>query len=168
MCWNSWKGRKESCFLGRQVKRDDRWDTLFKRTQHYLFWGKEGSLINLWSRARLEAVRFHLKWCLSLCRDDKFSEFAKTFSQWLSFSLTFQTAKDLREDRHQARRLLTLPCVFFPPQDHCLQRLGEKKKAQINRNQQSYPLPVLHLTWLLLSHMLTLTHKHTLANLWCM
>lgn len=68
------------------------------------------------------------------------------------FIWTFQTAKDLTEDRHQARRLLTrLPCVFFPPQDHRLQRLGKNKGSDWQKSAVQPTLP---------PHACPITHAH--------
>lgn len=104
---------------------------VYKSPDLTVFGGKEGSPINLWRRMRLQAAccRVKPRLCLRVeminshwvCKD----HFPEAVFQ---FIWTFQKAKDLTADRHRARRLWThLSRVFFPPRDHCLQRLGENK-----------------------------------------
>lgn len=81
-------------------------------------------------RARLEAACFHLKQRLSLCWDDKFllSSQRPFPSGCLWVYMNFSNSLGSDRGASPSCRLLThLPSVFFPPQDHCLQRRWQNK-----------------------------------------
>lgn len=127
-------------------------------------------------RARLEAACFHLKQRLSLCWDDKFLlSLQRPFpSGCLWVYMNFSNSLGSDSGASPSCRLLTrLPSVFFPPQDHCLQRRWQNKgsdrqKSAVAMHPPSPNLAPLPLPCVLCHTHSTLVHKHTLANLWCM
>lgn len=116
---------------GLKATDEDSEDTLFMRTQIYHVFFKEGGVPDKpLRRARLEAACFHLKQRLSLCWDDKFllSSQRPFPSGCLWVYMNFSNSLGSDRGASPSCRLLThLPSVFFPPQDHCLQRRWQNK-----------------------------------------